>query len=207
MRTRKDNHQQPSGQNPTTPNSPLPALINRKLLTEMQDDKKLCTQHRRLPHHYHQHIDTSSTSHSSSCSTSGSDGTISKSRNTSSPDIPVHVFKAFEAKPTKDWKLRSRKRSSQCISLKEILSVLHLTQHQACKLLGCSVSTVKRRFSDLKDQIGLTQWPKDYFDLEGSVLFKKIYPLSLNFILNEEEDDSLQESNANEQQRKKKKMN
>ncbi|KAG2392374.1 hypothetical protein C9374_012626 [Naegleria lovaniensis] len=96
--------------------------------------------------------------------------------------------------------------------MNEMLSVLHLTQLQACKVLGCSVSTVKRRFSELKQHIGLSQWPKDYFELENSELFKKIYPLSLYFILNHDEEeetmDASESSNdKNEQQRKKKKLN
>ncbi|KAG2392373.1 hypothetical protein C9374_012625 [Naegleria lovaniensis] len=102
----------------------------------------------------------------------------------------IHVFKVFEVtkSPKKDWTKPLRKRSSQCISLKEMISVLHLTQPQACKVLGCSVSTVKRRFSELKQQIGLSQWPKDYFELEKTELFEKIYPLSLSFILNHDDE-------------------
>ncbi|KAG2392123.1 hypothetical protein C9374_012375 [Naegleria lovaniensis] len=88
-----------------------------------------------------------------------------------------------------------RKRTCNSITKEELLSVLHLSQTQACQVLGCSVSTVKRRFYDLKDEIGISHWPKDYFELaiHNKKVFQKIYPMSLSFILNPEQEQQSME--------------
>ncbi|EFC42932.1 Hypothetical protein NAEGRDRAFT_80184 [Naegleria gruberi] len=90
-----------------------------------------------------------------------------------------------KANPTFD--VKSFKRSVDSISKDELLRVLHLTQQQASTILGCSVSTIKRRFYGLRNELGLTKWPNNYFEYSHMKLFEEIYPLSLNFILNKGE--------------------
>ncbi|EFC40340.1 predicted protein [Naegleria gruberi] len=74
------------------------------------------------------------------------------------------------------------------ISEKEILGVLHLSQQKACKQLNCSLSTLKRRFYELKDGFGLERWPQYFFEIRHLPIFKKIYPMNLQFILNSDEE-------------------
>nr|CAG4715614.1 unnamed protein product [Naegleria fowleri] len=101
------------------------------------------------------------------------------SPNGSSNPTTTFIFQPFDFKGERKV---IRKRTSSSITKEEMLSVLHLSQHQACQVLGCSLSTVKRRFYDLKNEIGLCKWPKDYFTLIDTKLFAKIYPLSLQSI-------------------------
>ena len=69
-----------------------------------------------------------------------------------------------------------------------MLQVLHLSQIQACKQLDCSLSTLKRRFYELKDGFGLERWPQYFFEIRHLPVFAKLYPMSLSFILNDVED-------------------
>ncbi|EFC41433.1 predicted protein [Naegleria gruberi] len=82
------------------------------------------------------------------------------------------------------------KRKTSDISKQEILKVLHLTQRQACKQLGCTLSTMKRRFYELKSDLGLKCWPQNYNEICNLPIFPKIYPLSLSFILNASNDET-----------------
>ncbi|EFC37248.1 predicted protein [Naegleria gruberi] len=83
-------------------------------------------------------------------------------------------------------RLTTLKRGADSISKEDILRVLHLNQQQASSRLGCSVSTLKRRFYALRGELGLTKWPNNYIDScqDNTKLFKQIYPLSLDYILN-----------------------
>ena len=96
-------------------------------------------------------------------------------------DTPVGSF--FKEAPLSN---RS-KRKTQQISKKEMLQVLHLPQNQASKLLDCSLSTLKRRFYELKDDFGLKSWPQCFAEVRHLPIFRQIYPMSLDFILNTHE--------------------
>ncbi|KAF0974661.1 hypothetical protein FDP41_006135 [Naegleria fowleri] len=68
----------------------------------------------------------------------------------------------------------------------QIIRVLHLSQTQACKILGCSISTLKRRFGELKHELGMEKWPSYFDDVRHLPIFPQLYPMSLSFILNED---------------------
>ncbi|KAG2378404.1 hypothetical protein C9374_008547 [Naegleria lovaniensis] len=68
----------------------------------------------------------------------------------------------------------------------QIIRVLHLSQAQACKILGCSISTLKRRFGELKHELGMEKWPSYFDDVRHLPVFPQLYPMSLSYILNEE---------------------
>ena len=71
------------------------------------------------------------------------------------------------------------------LSKKELLTVLHLPQTKACVALGCSISTLKRRFYELKVELGLEKWPQYFHEIRHLPIFPDIYPMSMRFILNE----------------------
>ncbi|KAG2394012.1 hypothetical protein C9374_003776 [Naegleria lovaniensis] len=130
---------------------------------------------------YHHTLPNSSSSGTTSSQASNS---VSETLPTQTPATQF-IFQPFDFKGERKV---IRRRTSSSITKEEMLSVLHLSQHQACQVLGCSLSTVKRRFYDLKNEIGIHKWPKDYFELMDTTLFAKIYPLSLQFILNEKNE-------------------
>lgn len=78
---------------------------------------------------------------------------------------------------------KTRKRKS--IEKSDILKVLHLSQYQASIVLGCSPSTLKRRFGEVKNELGLSRWPYRFYEMRHLPIFPKVYPMSLDFILNE----------------------
>ena len=80
---------------------------------------------------------------------------------------------------------KRKKTKNRIISNKEMIKVLHLSQQQASKQLGCSLSTLKRRFYELKDGLGLNCWPTYFHEIRHLPIFQKIYPMSLQFILND----------------------
>ncbi|EFC40268.1 predicted protein [Naegleria gruberi] len=94
-------------------------------------------------------------------------------------------IKKQKTKVTVDGIVRNR-----MISDREIMQVLHLPQMQACKILNCSLSTLKRRFYELKDGFGLDRWPNNLLVARHLPIFKKIYPMSLDFILNHDDETS-----------------
>ena len=70
------------------------------------------------------------------------------------------------------------------ITTEDILMVLHLSQFQACKVLSCSLSSLKRRFYEVKKGLGLERWPQYFEEIRHLPVFSRIYPMSLTFILN-----------------------
>ena len=76
---------------------------------------------------------------------------------------------------------------NRMITDREVMQVLHLPQIQACKILNCSLSTLKRRFYELKGEFGLERWPNNLLITRHLPIFKKIYPMSLDFILNHDD--------------------
>ena len=72
-----------------------------------------------------------------------------------------------------------------------MLQVLHLSQQQACKALNCSLSTLKRRFYELKDEFGLERWPQYFFEIRHLPIFSKVYPMSFYFLLNHDGCDDI----------------
>lgn len=52
-----------------------------------------------------------------------------------------------------------RRSSFKEIPIQSIVQHLHLSQRDAAKSLGVSVSTLKRRFYSVRDQIGIEKWP------------------------------------------------
>lgn len=50
----------------------------------------------------------------------------------------------------------------------------------------CSLSTLKRRFYALKDEIGIETWPQFFKDIRHLKCFSQIYPMSLSFITHPE---------------------
>ncbi|KAG2392407.1 hypothetical protein C9374_012659 [Naegleria lovaniensis] len=72
------------------------------------------------------------------------------------------------------------------IEKKHMLEVLHMPQTQASAVLKCSLSTLKRRFYALKDEIGIETWPQFFKDIRHLKCFPQIYPMSLSFIMNSE---------------------
>lgn len=79
------------------------------------------------------------------------------------------------------------KRSVDSITDDEMIRLLHLTQQQACNVLGCSLSTLKRKFYQIKEKIGIDKWPHNYLDYRKYDFFENFYPLSLKYILNNTE--------------------
>ncbi|EFC40154.1 predicted protein [Naegleria gruberi] len=86
---------------------------------------------------------------------------------------------------TKIVERRKHERRNKLITRKEMIKVLHLSQNQACKVLNCSLSTLKRRFYQLKDEIGLDRWPQYFKEVRHLPIFNQMYPMSLEFILND----------------------
>ena len=72
-----------------------------------------------------------------------------------------------------------------------LIKVLHLSQVQACRVLGCSLSTLKRRFGEVKQELGMEKWPSYYDDVRHLPIFPKLYPMSLQFIMNEHDCSDL----------------
>nr|CAG4710801.1 unnamed protein product [Naegleria fowleri] len=70
------------------------------------------------------------------------------------------------------------------ISKSELLRVLHLPQTQASTVLKCSLSTLKRRFYELKDELGMEKWPQFYDEIRHLPIFPLVYPMSFQFIFN-----------------------
>ncbi|KAG2378363.1 hypothetical protein C9374_008506 [Naegleria lovaniensis] len=73
------------------------------------------------------------------------------------------------------------------ISKAEMLRVLRFPQTMACKFIGCSLSTLKRRFYELKQEFGLMRWPQSLYEMKHLEIYPQVNPMSLAFILNEEE--------------------
>jgi len=96
------------------------------------------------------------------------------------------LFNVFQVSFDKTAKTNNKRKN---ISKRELLQVLHLPQTQACSLLRCSLSTLKRRFYELKDEFGIDRWPQYMEDIRHLPIFPKIYPLSMTFILNEAMQD------------------
>ncbi|KAG2378406.1 hypothetical protein C9374_008549 [Naegleria lovaniensis] len=48
------------------------------------------------------------------------------------------------------------KNAAKHISKHDMIKVLHLSQIQACKILNCSMSTLKRKFYQMKTELGWT---------------------------------------------------
>jgi len=80
--------------------------------------------------------------------------------------------------------VRASKKLKSLISKEDIVRVLHLPQTQACNVLGCSLSTLKRRFYDVKGDLDIEKWPQCYNDVRHLPIFSRMYPMSLQFILN-----------------------
>ncbi|KAL0478332.1 hypothetical protein AKO1_008571 [Acrasis kona] len=59
----------------------------------------------------------------------------------------------------------------------DVLKYLHLPQHEACLLLGISLSTLKRKFYEL----GIGKWPS-----KSERAARKERPMSIEAILNKE---------------------
>ncbi|EFC41434.1 predicted protein [Naegleria gruberi] len=83
----------------------------------------------------------------------------------------------------KDLEFRSKRKTTD-ISKQELIKVLHLSQRQAAKSLNCTLSTLKRRFYNLKEEFGMSTWPKTFKEISHLPIYQKMYPMSLNFILN-----------------------
>ncbi|KAG2378364.1 hypothetical protein C9374_008507 [Naegleria lovaniensis] len=86
---------------------------------------------------------------------------------------------------------KKTRRAQASITKEEILRVLHLSQTQACNQIGCSLSTLKRRFYELKDDMGLQRWPQFYEEIKDLPIFPQVYPMCLEFILNREDEDPI----------------
>jgi len=92
-----------------------------------------------------------------------------------------HSFKTYKYRPYSTVKRKCKEN----ISRQDMLRVLHLSQSMACTQLKCSLSTLKRRFYELKEEFGLEKWPQYYHEIRHLPIFQRIYPMSLKFILNE----------------------
>ncbi|KAG2370686.1 hypothetical protein C9374_014317, partial [Naegleria lovaniensis] len=110
--------------------------------------------------------------------------TTSSIQNHHEPNVPTFHINHSTTCSSHLKQQRAQRRAVSSITKHEMLQVLHLTQQKASQILGCSLSTVKRRFYELKDEIGLNKWPQDYLELMHLEVFQKIYPMSLHFILN-----------------------
>ncbi|EFC39888.1 predicted protein [Naegleria gruberi] len=99
---------------------------------------------------------------------------IKKSRKTIKYE--THVFTC------NDEPLVASKR--KLIAKYDLLRVLHLPQTLASQVLGCSFSTLKRRFYESKEDLGIEKWPQFYQEVRHLPIFEYIYPMSLTFILN-----------------------
>nr|CAG4711444.1 unnamed protein product [Naegleria fowleri] len=95
---------------------------------------------------------------------------------------------------------KKTRRAQASITKEEILRVLHLSQTQACNQIGCSLSTLKRRFYELKDDMGLQRWPQFYEEIKDLPIFPQVYPMCLEFILNREDEDPITTSSMQQQQ-------
>ena len=82
-------------------------------------------------------------------------------------------------------------RKKRIIEKSEMLRVLHLPQTQASVVLGCSISTLKRRFYEMKDDLGISKWPQFYEEIRHLPIFSEVYPLSIEFILNDRMENEL----------------
>jgi len=51
------------------------------------------------------------------------------------------------------------------------------------------MSTLKRKFYAIKNELGLQQWPQNFTELRHHPIFPKMYPLSINFVMNTSERD------------------
>ena len=89
----------------------------------------------------------------------------------------------------KDRAIEKRKLERKQIYKNDILRVMHLSQSQACQNLNCSLSTLKRRFCEIKHELGIQQWPQNIHDIRHLPIFHKIYPMTLSFVMNERNRD------------------
>jgi len=78
-----------------------------------------------------------------------------------------------------------RRRRREIVPKSNLLRVIHLTQTKACHVLGCSMSTLKRRFYELKQDLEMERWPQFFSEINKLKIFPQIYPMSMQFILNE----------------------
>ncbi|EFC41423.1 predicted protein [Naegleria gruberi] len=81
----------------------------------------------------------------------------------------------------------TRKRTVENITTDEMIRILHLTQQQACTLLGCSLSTIKRKFYSIRNELGIDKWPHNYLEYRHYSFFDDFYPMSMKFILNDKD--------------------
>jgi len=95
-------------------------------------------------------------------------------------DLQVSSNSVFISKKTSHNKNRRR-----VIQKSEMLRVLHLSQTQASHVLGCSLSTLKRRFYELKDELQLQKWPQFYDEFCNLPIFRHVYPMSVQYITND----------------------
>ncbi|KAL9645001.1 hypothetical protein ABK040_004494 [Willaertia magna] len=79
---------------------------------------------------------------------------------------------------------KKKYKRSVVVDKEELLRVLHLPQTTASFVLGCSLSTLKRRFYELKDELQMDKWPQFYHEIRHLEIFPYVYPMSLKFILN-----------------------
>ncbi|KAF0974659.1 hypothetical protein FDP41_006133 [Naegleria fowleri] len=89
------------------------------------------------------------------------------------------------------------KNSAKHISKYDLIKVLHLSQPQACKVLNCSMSTLKRKFYQMKNELGMDKWPQYFQEVRHLPIFEYMYPMSLNFILNHDGHEEGEEENNN----------
>nr|CAG4711445.1 unnamed protein product [Naegleria fowleri] len=133
-------------------------------------------------HHHSGHSDSSSSqsnnnNNTSSCPNHGSPNHHHNTRH--------YTFITFEEliKSTKQPRMKP-----SSISKAEMLRVLRFPQTLACKFIGCSLSTLKRRFYELKHEFGLMRWPQSLYEMKHLDIYPQVHPMSLAFILNEEEE-------------------
>ena len=70
------------------------------------------------------------------------------------------------------------------VTKSDVLRVLHLPQTQASTVLKCSLSTLKRKFYEYKNEFQMEKWPQYLMENKHLPLFPYMYPMCITFILN-----------------------
>ncbi|KAL9649736.1 hypothetical protein ABK040_009551 [Willaertia magna] len=94
-----------------------------------------------------------------------------------------------ETSPVKRHNKKQSRNTFKVIEKAIMLKMLHLSQSSAAYLLNVSMSTLKRRFYDLKEDLQMDRWPQFYEDFANNPNFNYIYPMRIPFILNESNRD------------------
>ena len=174
----------------TTSSCTSTKTISTSSLSETNQQITYPTNHHVLQQHMYpssQHALTTLGSCSGSSCNNSSSGGEENSTTTTSEKVQSSQTKTSNSRSRATKTPRKKYRRSLCIEERDLLRVLHLPQTQACSSLGCSLSTLKRRFYELKDKIGIDKWPQFYNDIRHLEAFPHIYPMSLEFVMNDEQ--------------------